>query len=63
MTKRLISGAQTGADRAALDVAMDLRIPCGGWVPEGRMAEDGIIPSRYPNLTETPDEAVETRKL
>lgn len=61
MIERLISGAQTGADRAALDVAIELNIPCGGWIPKGRMAEDGIIPEHYPNLIETPSAAVEVR--
>lgn len=50
---RVVSGAQTGVDRAALDVALELRIPCGGWVPRGRLDEDGVIPERYPNLVET----------
>jgi hypothetical protein len=45
---RIISGGQTGADRAALDVALKLKIPCGGWCPADRRAEDGIIPDRYP---------------
>ncbi len=45
--KRIISGAQTGADRAALDFALEYEIPCGGWVPTGRQAEDGPIPDRY----------------
>lgn len=44
---RVISGGQTGVDRAALDVAIDLRIPHGGWCPRGRRAEDGRIASRY----------------
>jgi hypothetical protein len=39
-------------DRAALDVAVELGLPCGGWCPRGRRAEDGPIPERYP-LTET----------
>jgi hypothetical protein len=46
--ERIISGGQTGVDRAALDVAMELSIPCGGWCPRGRRAEDGVIPTRYP---------------
>jgi hypothetical protein len=50
---RIVSGGQTGVDRAALDVALRLGIPCGGWCPRGRRAEDGRIPSRYP-LVETP---------
>jgi hypothetical protein len=49
---RLVSGGQTGADRAALDVALELGIPCGGWIPRGRRAEDGRIPDRYPGLRE-----------
>ncbi len=44
----VISGAQTGVDRAALDAAMALGIPCGGWCPAGRRAEDGVIAMRYP---------------
>jgi hypothetical protein len=49
----VISGGQTGVDRAALDVALELAIPCGGWCPRGRRAEDGPIPESYP-LRETP---------
>ena len=51
---KLVSGGQTGADRAALDFAIEHRIPHGGWCPAGRVAEDGVIPPRY-RLTETPD--------
>lgn len=40
-------------DRAALDVALELNIPCGGWCPKGRRAEDGRIADKYP-LEETP---------
>jgi hypothetical protein len=50
---RIISGGQTGVDRAALDTALRLGLPCGGWCPRGRRAEDGPIDSRYP-LQETP---------
>lgn len=50
---RVISGGQTGVDRAALDVALACNLPCGGWCPKGRRAEDGVIAARYP-LTETP---------
>ncbi|GJL60988.1 MAG: hypothetical protein NPIRA03_38450 [Nitrospirales bacterium] len=53
MVHRIVSGGQTGADRAALDFALHFGIECGGWVPKGRMAEDGIIPAHYPNLVET----------
>jgi hypothetical protein len=52
---KVISGGQTGVDRAALDAAMELGLPCGGWCPKGRLAEDGAIPSCYP-LQETPSE-------
>jgi len=45
---RVISGGQTGVDRGALDAALDAEVPCGGWCPAGRAAEDGVIPSRYP---------------
>ena len=49
----IVSGGQTGVDRAALDFALAHNLPCGGWCPKGRCAEDGILPSRYP-LNETP---------
>ncbi len=44
----IISGGQTGVDRAALDFALENGIKCGGWCPLGRSAEDGIIPVKYP---------------
>ena len=44
---KIVSGGQTGADRAALDWAIVNRLPHGGWCPEGRLAEDGRIPDRY----------------
>ena len=53
MIKRIVSGGQTGADRAALDFAIKVDLPHGGWVPKGRLAEDGPIPDRY-HLTEMP---------
>src|SRR5690349_1618711 len=53
MFTKIVSGGQTGVDRAALDVALELGLPCGGWCPRGRRAEDGPIDGRYP-LTETP---------
>jgi hypothetical protein len=52
---KVVSGGQTGVDRAALDAARTAGLPCGGWCPRGRMAEDGPIDGAYP-LTETPDE-------
>jgi Circularly permutated YpsA SLOG family len=51
--KEIVSGGQTGVDRAALDIAIDLEIPHGGWCPHERKAEDGIIPAKY-NLQECP---------
>lgn len=44
----ILSGGQSGVDRGALDAALELGNPCGGWCPRGRMAEDGPIPPRYP---------------
>ncbi|MCX8091262.1 MAG: putative molybdenum carrier protein [Verrucomicrobiae bacterium] len=52
--ERIVSGGQTGVDRAALDVAMELGVPHGGWCPRGRLAEDGPISSAY-RLQETPE--------
>jgi len=49
----IISGGQTGADRAALDVAIRNRFPYSGWCPKGRRAEGGVIGSQY-KLKETP---------
>ena len=49
---KIVSGGQTGVDRAALDVAIFLEIPHGGWCPRGRKAEDGPISDVY-QLTET----------
>jgi predicted Rossmann-fold nucleotide-binding protein len=45
---KIISGGQTGIDRAALDVALKHGIPCGGWCPSGRLDEFGRIPDQYP---------------
>lgn len=50
---KIISGGQTGADRAGLDVALVHDFPHGGWCPKGRKAEDGPIDAKY-ELTETP---------
>jgi hypothetical protein len=51
--KRIVSGGQSGADRAGLDWAIEHGFPHGGWCPKGRLAEDGPIPERY-KLKETP---------
>ncbi len=45
---KIVSGAQTGVDRAALDAGLKRNVPCGGWCPAGRKAEDGTIPEFYP---------------
>ena len=45
---KIISGGQTGVDRAALDVALRHRFKCGGWCPAGRLDEFGKIPNHYP---------------
>ena len=63
MIAKIISGGQTGADRAALDFAIRHGIPYGGWVPRGRRTEDGTLPQKY--LLEempTPDYAQRTEK-
>jgi hypothetical protein len=52
MVQQIVSGGQTGVDRAALDLALEVGLPCGGWCPKGRRAEDGPLPERYP-LRET----------
>lgn len=58
--RKVVSGGQTGVDRAALDVALEFGIPCGGWCPRGRRAEDGPIPEAYP-VRETPSTAYPER--
>ena len=52
LVSKVVSGGQTGVDRAALDVAIFLEIPHGGWCPRGRIAEDGPVADAY-QLTET----------
>jgi hypothetical protein len=58
--KKIISGGQTGVDRAALDVAIAFDIPHGGWCPRGRKAEDGRLDEQYA-LEETPSENYKVR--
>ena len=59
---KIVSGGQTGVDQAALDVALDLGIACGGWCPRGRAAEDGVLAASYPlRETESSDYAERTR--
>lgn len=58
---KIVSGGQTGVDRAALEVAIALGIEHGGWCPAGRLSEDGSIPSRYElREADSPDYPVRT---
>ena len=57
---KIVSGGQTGVDRAGLDVALKYKIPCGGWCPKGHIAEDGVISPHYP-LKETESSDYEVR--
>jgi hypothetical protein len=60
---KIVSGGQTGVDRAALDVARELGLPAGGWCPRGRRAEDGPIDLSYPlQETQSPYYPVRTEK-
>lgn len=52
MIEKIISGGQTGVDRAALDIAIELAIRYGGWCPKGRLDENGKIPDKYSSLKE-----------
>jgi hypothetical protein len=63
MISMIVSGGQTGADRAALDVAIELGVPHGGWVPRGRQDETGTIPDIYGGLVDSgsSDNDVRTR--
>jgi hypothetical protein len=63
VVSKIVSGGQTGVDRAALDVAIYLDIPHGGWCPAGRRAEDGKIPDGYElRETDQSDYSVRTEK-
>ena len=52
MIKKIVSGGQTGADRAGLDAAIECGVEYGGWLPKGRTAEDGILPAGYKTMQE-----------
>jgi hypothetical protein len=60
MLKRVVSGGQTGVDRAGLDAALEVGLPIGGYCPKGRLAEDGCVPEHYP-LVELSSERYATR--
>lgn len=63
MLKKVISGGQTGVDRAGLDAAALLGFALGGWCPRGRRAEDGRVPDQYPLVEmDTDDYKVRTEK-
>ena len=65
MNLKIISGGQTGVDRAALDAAMKHGVDCGGWCPAGRLDEFGRIPDRYPmkELERSDEESFAARTL
>ena len=60
MIKKIISGGQTGADQAALDAAIKLGIPHGGWIPKGRLTENGPLLDKY-QLEEMPTDSYADR--
>jgi len=63
MIRKVISGGQTGVDRAGLDAALNAGIPIGGYCPRGRLAEDGVIPEQYPLIElESPESYYRTEK-
>ncbi len=60
---KIVSGGQTGVDRAALDAAITMGIPHGGWCPRGRLAEDGSIPEMYRlQQTDSPEYRIRTER-
>jgi len=58
---KIVSGGQTGVDRAGLAAAMSFGIPTGGWAPKGRIAEDGVIPEEFYSLKEYPKSGYRAR--
>ena len=62
MIEKILSGGQSGVDRAVLDIAINLGIDHFGWCPKSRRAEDGVIPLRY-SSKETESEGYEERTL
>jgi hypothetical protein len=60
MIEKIISGGQTGADQGALDAAIRLGIPHGGWIPKGRITENGPLPDKY-HLIEMPTKSYSAR--
>lgn len=63
MIRKVISGGQTGVDRAGLDAAVNAGIPIGGYCPKGRLAEDGTIPEKYQMIEmDSPESYYRTEK-
>ena len=62
MLKKIISGGQTGADQAALDAAIEYGFPHGGWIPKGRLTENGPLSETY-QLQEMPSKDYRKRTL
>jgi hypothetical protein len=60
MIDKVVSGGQTGVDRAGLDAAREAGLPVGGYCPKGRLAEDGTVPECYP-LTELDNDRYASR--
>ena len=52
MKFKIVSGGQTGVDRGGLEAAISLGLPYGGWIPKGRLAEDGSVPLKYVGMQE-----------
>lgn len=62
MIEKIVSGGQTGVDRAALDVAIILGIHYGGWCPKGRIDESGVIPIKYNALIEVSGDFIDEKE-
>ena len=63
MIKRIVSGGQTGVDQGALEAALALGIPHGGWCPAGRICESGVISDKYSlEETDSPNYKVRTEQ-
>ena len=52
LISKIVSGGQTGVDRGALEAALEQGFPYGGYVPKGRRAEDGIVPTKFAEMIE-----------
>lgn len=61
LVNKIVSGGQTGVDRAALDAAIQNNIPHGGWCPKGRLAENSTTIPEFYNLIETEESDVSVR--